>query len=95
MSIKVIHMPVMRQAAPQPETWDRGRVLNQIAEASGVMLSANDALPDSLIAHAQGLGLRPGDLEAFICDQRIEHPWTTNALGEWAQRNGFAPGVSE
>jgi hypothetical protein len=69
-----------------PTDWDRGSVLGAIEEASGVPLHADDALPDTLIAQAQALGLRPIDLKLWIYDSP-EHGWTPDALACWARRN--------
>ena len=68
-----------------PVEWDRGSVLGAIEEASGVSLSADDAIADSLIAKAQELGLRPVDLKLWIYDSP-EHAWTTGDLEAWARR---------
>jgi hypothetical protein len=68
-----------------PATWDRGSVLGAIEEASGVSLSADDSLPDTLIAKAQELGLIPVDLKLWIYDSP-EHGWTPDALESWARR---------
>lgn len=74
-----------------PIDWDRGSVLGAIEEASGVALSADDPLPDTLIAKAQELELQPVDLKLWIYDSP-EHPWTAENLACWARRNGFLCG---
>jgi hypothetical protein len=68
-----------------PTSWDRGNVLGAIEEASGVSLSADDSLPDTLIAKAQELGLKPIDLKLWIYDHP-EHGWTPEAMESWARR---------
>jgi len=74
-----------------PAGWDRGSVLGAIEEASGVELSANDSLPDSLIAKAQELGMSPVDLKLWIYDSP-GHPWTMDNLQDWARRTGLGCG---
>jgi len=68
-----------------PTDWDRGNVLGAIEEASGVALSAEDSLPDTLIAKAQELGLKPVDLKLWIYDSP-DHDWSPNTLEGWARR---------
>jgi hypothetical protein len=87
--------PIRTSSRPQPvrtgrilSDWDRGRVLEQIEEASGVALSAGDSLPDSLIATAQALGMAPHELQAWIYDGGKE--WNQQGLAAWARRFGFA-----
>jgi hypothetical protein len=69
---------------PWPASWDRGGVIGALEEASGVALSVQDALPDTLIAHAQELGLHP--LQLFLWISEPEHAWTVDELTEWAER---------
>jgi hypothetical protein len=78
--------PVER-TAPILATWDRAFVLQQIEEASGQALSANESLPDSLIASAQALGLQPWELGVWIYESG--HDFRTSQLAAWARRNGF------
>jgi hypothetical protein len=76
--------------------WDREQVRAQIEEATGEPLSVDDSQPDSYVATAQELGMRPHDLTLWI----YEHPkvWNTQSLIQWAKHYGFAsktaPGVS-
>jgi len=65
-------------------TYDRGRVLAAIEAASGVLLSANDCLPDSLIAQAQSLGISARELETWIADPVPMKAWTTESLANFA-----------
>lgn len=65
-----------------PADWDRASVLGAIEEASGVALSFDESLPDTLIAQAQALGLSPTDLKQWIYEG--DHEWTTGALAKWA-----------
>lgn len=69
---------------PWPVRWDRGNVLGAIEEASGVSLSADDPLPDTLIAKAQELGLMAVDLRLWIYDR--PNSFTADELVRWAQR---------
>ena len=68
-----------------PREWNRGDVLGAIEEASGVVLSANDPLPDTLIAVAQAEDLSPIDLRLWIYDSP-GHPWTADHLRRWAKK---------
>lgn len=70
---------------PWPSDWDRAGVLGAIEEASGVSLSVEDTLPDTLIAVAQAEGLEPVDLRLWIHDLP-RHPWTSEHLRAWAAR---------
>jgi hypothetical protein len=75
------------RSTPILRTWDRGRVLQQIEEASGQALSAGDTLPDSLMASAQALGMEPHELGVWIYE--TDHNFQTGQLIDWALRNGF------
>lgn len=68
-----------------PIEWDRANVLGAIEEAGGVSLAVDDSLPDTLIAKAQELGLKPVDLKLWIYDSP-KFRWTVDALERWAQR---------
>jgi hypothetical protein len=81
-----------------PVEWDRGGVLGAIEEASGVPLSADDALPDTLIAKAQELGLQPADLNLWIYvtgvgSDREALGWTPCALVSWTARMRLAAAI--
>ena len=69
-----------------PKTYDRAAVLASIEDATGTALSANDPLPDSLIANAQALGLIPAELRMWIHDEPHRGDWSLGALREWAAR---------
>jgi hypothetical protein len=71
-----------------PQQFERSAVLGAIEEASGVPLSADDPLPDSLIARAQALGLDPVALRIWIYDEP-RHDWSQDALARWAFARGF------
>jgi hypothetical protein len=82
----------------------RESVTGEIEEATGAALSANDPLPDSLIANAQALGLSPGALRLFIFDEPARDDWSLSSMAHWAAtyrlRNGTngraeAPGYFE
>ncbi len=51
----------------------------------GVALGVDDSLPDTLIAKAQELGLKPIDLKLWIYDSP-DHDWTPGTLEGWARR---------
>ncbi len=69
-----------------PRNYDRGAVLASIEDATGTSLSANDPLPDSLIANAQALGLIPAELRMWIHDEPTRRDWSLGALRAWAAR---------
>lgn len=74
------------------KTWDRGYIHGAIAEATGVLLHADDPLPDTLIAKAQELGIEQADLRKWIYDElgptltHIRLAAIAAALESWAQR---------
>jgi hypothetical protein len=71
---------------PAPHHWHdyvREDVTGALEEATGAALSANDPLPDSLIANAQTLGLGPGALRLFIYDEPARDDWSINAMAHW------------
>lgn len=73
-----------------PVEFDRSNVLGAIEEASGVSLSADDSLADTLIAKAQELGLHPVDLKIWIYDSAsILRGWNPESLEEWSRRLGL------
>lgn len=90
---KAARRTAQSRTGPVLASWDRGRVLEQIAEASGQDLSVIDSLPDSLIATAQSLGMAPHELQNWIYDGRKD--WTQAALATWARRYGFARNETE
>ena len=66
--------------------YSREDVLGAIEEATGAALSANDPLPDSLIANAQALGLTAGALRLYIYDEPARDDWSINAMAAWAAK---------
>lgn len=83
--------------------FDREQVRAWIEDATGVGLSVGDALPDTLIATAEALGLTPRELRLWIFDHSRVTPtgeaataevstatWTGAALAKWAWRHGLA-----
>ena len=74
----------MSQAPHQWNTFSREDVTGAIEEATEAALSANDPLPDSLIANAQTLGLSPGALRLYIYDEPARDDWSLNAMAHWA-----------
>jgi hypothetical protein len=85
MCVPTAHTVV--RTMPVLTTWDRAHVLQQIEEATAQPLSAGDSLPDSLIAAAQMLGLKPHELGVWIYESG--HTYRTSQLAAWARRNGF------
>lgn len=79
----------MSAAACWWKEFDRVQVLAEVESASGRSLSANDPLPDTLIAHAQALGLLPAELRLWIYDEPERGDWSAAALTEWARRAGL------
>jgi hypothetical protein len=71
------------------EDWNRQAIRAAIEEASGLALSVDDSLPDTLIATAQSLGMLPIELALWIHD-RPRPEWTGQALERWARRHSFA-----
>jgi hypothetical protein len=69
-----------------PRNYDRSAVLASIEDATGTSLSANDPLPDSLIANAQALGLIPAELRMWIHDEPKRGDWSLAALRAWAAK---------
>lgn len=65
-------------------TFDREQIRNWISEATGEGLSVSDALPDSLAATAEVLGLDPCELRLWIFEHSI---MSTRALVQWARRH--------
>lgn len=76
----------MTPAAHQSRDFTRENVTGAIEEATGVALSANDPLPDSLIANAQALGLSPDALRLYIYDEPARDDWSMQAMAHWAAR---------
>lgn len=74
----------MTPAAHQWRDYSREDVTGAIEEATGAALSANDPLPDSLIANAQTLGLSPGALRLYIYDEPARDDWSLNSMAHWA-----------
>ncbi len=74
-----------------PHDYDRSYVHGAIAEATGMMLRADDPLLDVLINQAQELGMKPDDLKRWIYTElpgltvRIRHREVTDALTAWAR----------
>lgn len=68
-----------------PVDWDRASVLGAIEEVSREPMHFDAALPDTLIAKAQELGLLPVHLKTWIYDSP-EHPFTCADLEKWAKR---------
>jgi hypothetical protein len=79
---------------PWPTSWDRCSVIGAIEEAAHISLSVDDPLPDTLIARAQELGLKPIDLKLWIYDDP-KPAWTPDALAAWARRMGLAAEETE
>ena len=75
-----------RERRAWPANYDRAAVLASIEDATGQALSANDPLPDSLIANAQALGLIPAELRMWIHDEPKRGDWSLAALRQWAAR---------
>lgn len=73
-----------------PAEWDHGRIHGAIAESTRCVLPAEDPLPDMLINRAQELGIRPGDLRAWIYEElpyaRLRYALLLDALSDWAKR---------
>jgi hypothetical protein len=85
-------------SAPNPVTpsalhwwlvFQRFDVLAALEDATGEPLSANDPLPDTLIANAQALGLVPSELRIWIYDEPKRPDWTAGALEEFARHYGL------
>lgn len=74
----------MTPAAHHWQNFTREDVTGALEEATGVALSANDPLPDSLIANAQALGLSPGALRLYIFDEPARDDWSMSAMAQWA-----------
>lgn len=74
----------MTPSSHQWRDYNREDVVGALEEATGAALSANDPLPDSLIANAQTLGLSPGALRLFIYDEPARDDWSLNAMAHWA-----------
>ena len=71
--------------------FDRGIVLAQIELVSGIALSASAALPDTLIACAQEVGVLPFELRLWMEDgDQPRTDWSAESLREWARRNGVS-----
>jgi hypothetical protein len=72
---------------PWPDGFSRAAVIGWIEEASECRLHIADALPDTLIAEAQALGLRPDHLKIWICDcDWSDVELVEDRAGSWALR---------
>ena len=72
-----------------PREFDREQVRAWIEEQLETGLSVDDSFPDTLIATAQSLDLKPITLKLWIYDQPKAGGWTVASLGVWARRMGF------
>jgi hypothetical protein len=73
--------------------FERGAVLGALEEASGGAMHVDDALPDTLIAAAEALGVLPIELRVWIYDQPKLAGFSPAQLASWARRMGFARNV--
>jgi hypothetical protein len=71
-----------------PTTFDREQIRGWIEESIHEGLSVDDALPDTLAATAEALGVLPAELRIWIFDHPA-HEWSGAALASWARRLGF------
>ena len=84
----------MTPAAHQWHNFTREDVTGAIEEATGAALSANDPLPDSLIANAQTLGLSPGALRLYIYDEPARDDWSLNTMAAWVAKYRLMKGTA-
>lgn len=96
--IQTIHLMVrdreQKQQSWPPASFDREQIRCWLEDATGVGLSVEDPLPDTLAATAEGLGMKPAALLLWVHDQPA-HPWTPQHLTTWAIRFGFASADSK
>jgi predicted Zn-dependent protease len=91
-----------RERAEMTLVFDREQIRAWIEESTGAGLSVDDALPDTLAATAEALGLEPAELKLWIFDHRLvsadgevvgssrpASEWTTAALVRWARHFGL------
>jgi len=73
---------------PWPTEWNRENIRRDLEEATGGGVSVDDPLPDTLLAVAQSLDLKPAELRIWIGDGRPKLPeeWNAANLTAWARR---------
>jgi len=70
--------------------FNRAQIRGWIEEATGAGLSVGDALPDTLAAVAESLGLGPDELRLWIFEHALvtvgPADWSVRSLVRWARR---------
>lgn len=76
---------------PWPTEWNRESIRRDLEDATGRGLSVDDPLPDTLLATAQSLDLKPAELRVWIGDGKPKLPeeWNAATLTRWAERYGI------